>query len=355
MTMQSEGRAVESRLTAALADTARRNLPDATVPPPFREAAEPGRVRSWALPALVAAVVVAITVGAVALTRGGSGRVQPAKPGSFVTLRAQWPLSSAQLRTAQRIIRDRAAVLGARNADVRIVGADEITASLPGVARADASVLAAVGALQFRPVIGEPISVPGPSGAATAIIGPPSVVDPWRSLGFAPPADAAAFNALSASQQQAVRAVLHGWDCYSWPLQKAGAPIIACDKTATTRYLLGPAIVASDQIGAATAVNVSHVGGQGWGVVVSMTTAGQRQWAAYTQQHNEIKHPGDQANVFAETLDSRVISASTIEAAITGPTEIVNDLSQHDATLLAGILTAGMLPAPFGIESVESR
>lgn len=364
MTVQSDGPAVETQLIAALADTARRNLPDGTMPPPFRQPAEPsrppGRIRSWALPALAAAVVVALAVGALVLTHRSPERTPPAAtstPGSVVTLRSRTPLSATDLRAARRILLDRARVLGAQGGEVRIVGSDEIVLTLSGVAPDNVGDdLGARYALEFRPVLIDTLpfsarSAPAPSSSSA---GSRPAADPWRSLGFAPPKDVAAFEALSGAQQGAVRTVVKDWDCGNAPSEQQDVPIIACDQAHTAKYLLGAAIVASDQTGAATAVAPDAQSGRyGWGVVATLTPAGQRQWAAYTGEHNEVKHPTDQANVVADVLDGVVIQASTIEEQISGATEIVTGLGQDGAKRLAGFLTAGVLPAPLDVVSVK--
>ena len=263
---------LETRLSTALADTARRNLPDGTTPQPFRRpedsnaaARRPGaRIRPWAIPALVAAVVVAFAVGVVVLTnRGQDNRTASGNGpagGTFVTLRARAPLSAAELAKARQIISARAAGLGAANADVQIVGSNEITAFLPGVAAKDVGDLVAVAALEFRPlIVNQTWRASGTSGSSA---GDRRVVDPWKSLGFAPPKDAAGYQALNRTQQNAIQAVIRKWDCRNAPPDLPGAPIVACDSGRTAKYLLGPAIVTGDQIKTATAVSPGAVTGQ---------------------------------------------------------------------------------------------
>lgn len=362
MTTPPDTRDIAARLVAALTDAASRTLPNATPPPPFRPLPDSppgrsaGRIRPWAVPVLAAAVVVALTVGALVLTRSAqhSSRPSPAnRPTAFVTLRATAQLSAAEMEAARQIISARAAVLGASHADVRIVGTEEITASLPGVAPADVGDLGAVDALRIRPLVINS-TVPAATSSGNSA-GPRRVVDQWKSLGFPPPKDAAAYDALSPVQQSAVRAVLNRWDCGNAPLDLPGAPIVTCDTLHTAKFLLGAAIVTGNQHPAATAVDQSGIGGVGWGVVLSMEPAEQRQWASYTARHNEMLHPTDTANVVAVTVDSDVIQASTLQATITGPTEIVTGLSQREATRLAGFLLNGILPVQFHVVSVNSR
>ena len=361
MTMQSDGRAVESRLIAALADTARRNLPDATVPPPFRQPAaaeRPHRIRPWALPLLAATVVVAVTAGAVALTRGSKPAGQPpagTSSGVLVTLRARSLLSAAGLDQARQVLIARAEALGAQGGLVQVVGTQEITMSLSGVAPADVGDLGAPYELQFRPMITNlTVHAVSPSPSPESSSASRRVIDQWRSLGFPPPKDLAGYIALSSTQQHAVQSVLKNWDCRNAPLDLPGAPIVACDQTHTDKYLLGAAIVSRDSIRAA---RVTSPGLQSfsWGGDVSFYAAGQRLWTDYTAQHNEQVHPGDTANVVADVLDGDLLVASTIQETITGDTELAPNLTQRTATRLAGFLSAGVLPVPFDVVSVRSN
>jgi preprotein translocase subunit SecD len=361
MTGSPAGRDTETRLIAALTDTARRNLPDATLPPPFRPDSSlgrsPERISSWTVPILVAAVVVALTVGALALTRRGQQHSAPPAgtgPSTFVTLRSRTAgLSAAELAKARQIISARAAALGAVNADVRIAGPDEITASLPGVSAGDVGDLGAVDALSARPLIVPPVPLatrsPGPAAPSHA----PRTVDQWRSLGFVPPKDAAAYNALSASRRSAVQAVVNAWDCTDLPLDRAGAPIVSCDRDRTSKYLLGTAIISGSDVRSAT--TQAPIGSVGWQVFVSLTAGGQQRWTGYTVQHNVSVQPIAIANQVATVLDGVVVIASTIQETIVGDTSIASGLDQRSATALAANLTAGSLPAPFEVVSIRSR
>ena len=50
------------------------------------------------------------------------------------------------------------------------------------------------------------------------VIPDPPVIDQWKSLGFAPPKDAAAYRALSKDQQeQLARVGPHRWGWQRWP------------------------------------------------------------------------------------------------------------------------------------------
>jgi preprotein translocase subunit SecD len=188
---------------------------------------------------------------------------------------------------------------------------------------------------------------PGPAAPSHA----PRTVDQWRSLGFAAPKDATAYNALSASQRSAVQAVVNAWDCTDLPLDRAGAPMVACDRDRTTKYLLGAAIISGNDVRSAT--TEAPIGSVGWQVFVSLTADGQHRWTGYTAQHNEGVHPADLANVVATVLDGVVVVASAIQETIVGVTSIADGFDQRSATALAANLTGGVLPAPFEVVSIQ--
>jgi len=349
-----------------LADTARRGLPDGVLPPPFR-LPDPdrcpsrpalGRLRSWALPALAAVVVVALAAGALTLSHR-SDRSRPGAAarvvGTFVTLRARAPLSQADLAQASQIIAARADALGASGSQVRVVGNDEITVDVPGVAPSRVADLGAVDAIGLRPLIVDPISSPAPGKSATVAPGRvPQPVDPWKALGFAPPTDAAAYRALSPAQQSAVRAVLGHWNCDSPPLDRVDTPMVACDQSRTTKYLLGPALIDSKDV--RSAFTSAPVGSVGWQVFIRLSPGAQGRWASYTAAHNIGVHPVDVANEVASTLDGVVVVAATVQQTIDADvTAFAEGLSSLAADQLAANLTGGALPAPLDVASTTSR
>jgi hypothetical protein len=362
MTMPPGSRDTEARLIAALTDTARRNLSDAP-PPPFRQLSEgspsrpTGRIRTWALPVLAAAVVVAVTVALIVPNRGKHYSAPPAGdgPGTLVTLRARTEgLSTADLHKARQIISARAAALGAEHADVRIVGPDEIAAFLPGVATNAIGDLGAVNALQIRPLVWFPPMALG-TPATPKPTGIPRVVDPWKSLGFAPPKDEAAYGALSRAQRIAVQAVINNWHCGDLPLDRASEPIVTCDQDRNFKYLLGPVIVASNEIESVVpAANQDAIAYQ-WQIAVKPNPAGSRRLIEYTAQHNEIVRPNDMADWIVDTLDSVVIGQSPGMKPITDGTFAAGIFDQRGAGVLAANLTAGPLPAPFDVVSIQGR
>ena len=302
-------------------------------------------------------MVVAVTVALVLSHRGPHASALSADqgPGTFVTLRAHHDgLSAADLDQARRTISARAAALGAAHPDVRVAGPDEITAFLPGVAASAVGALGIVDAFQVRPFILDWIlASKSPAPAPSSRI--PEVVDQWKSLGFAPPKDAAAYRALSQAQQDAVRAVYNDWDCGDLPLDRADEPIVACDPR-FNKYLLAATVLSSKDVQSAAVVPL------GWplaprhsSVGVTLSDAGRQRWKAYAAHHNDDVHAFDIANEVANLLDDEVGQVYRTDAIIS-ETGVTNDgTTQKVDAGLAANLTGGPLPAPFDVVSVRSK
>jgi preprotein translocase subunit SecD len=347
---------MEARLSAALADTARRNLSDTTALPPFRPAGSSSRIKPWLVPALAAAVVIALTVGSLLVLRRQPQSAAPAGGrGTSITLRAHsGGLSAADLAKARQVIKARAMALGAKDPDVRITGPDEITAFLPGVAAGQVGALGTVDAYQVRPFV---IMLIGSKSPLLPSGRPPQVIDQWKSLGFAPPKDSVAYRALSPAQQHAVGAVITNWDCHNLPLDRADAPIVTCDPRGG-KYLLGPPILTGKDVRSSAVVTPpTPQNPPRTEVSVILSAAGQQRWKAYAAQHNRTLHPADMANLVANLLDYRVAQLYlTDDGTKTGDMVIWSGDSTEkvDATLAAN-LTGGPLPAPFDLVSVRSN
>jgi preprotein translocase subunit SecD len=354
MTPPPGSRDTEARLIAALTDTAHRNLSDATPPPSFRPDSSPGRAAeptgAWVVAAIAAAIIVAV-IAALLLPDRTPHSAQPADsgPGTFVTLRVRTGgLSAADLKKAQQIIKARAVALGAEHPDVRIVGSDEITAFLPGVAANAVGDLGAVDALQVRPRILPWYASPAPSTPRPS--GSSAVVDPWKSLGFPPPKDAAAYYALSRPRQLAVQAVADHWNCNDLPPDRADAPIVTCDQDRNYRYLLGPVLAASSDVESeAPAANPDAIADK-WELALTLSPAAVRRLDDYIAR---FKTPR-----IAVTLDGRAIADSLTTNPISDRTFIATSFSEYDertAFRLSQYLNAGPLPAPFDLVSIQRR
>jgi len=265
-------------------------------------------------------------------------------------------LTAAQFDASVAIIRSRVASLGIKHAQVnRPVGRDEITIL---VSVDDARSLDEVGRaarLSFRPLLVTAVpTVGGQDGNASVPTSSPPV-DQWAKLGFTPPTTPDAVAALTGDQATKLQQYLTDWSCDEnvKPVDNPAKPIITCNQDGTEKYLLGPVIVKGTQVKTAQATGPGSVQGQlDWRVVVDLKSDGQRAWADYTSKHNEQSDAGATGNTVADTLDSRVIVASTIQSTITGRTEISGNFTQKSATDLANTLKFGPLPVVFQTVSV---
>ena len=134
-----------------------------------------------------------------------------------------------------------------------------------------------------------------------------------------------------------------------------GKPIITCSQDDATKYLLGPVIVTGTEVKSAAARPPGSTQGQfQWTVTVDLKPKGQAAWASYTSKHNITVSTTDIGNQVADTLDSKVIVASTIQSTISGTTEITGNFTGSQATNLANSLKYGALPLNFTQQDATS-
>ncbi|MCW2525034.1 MAG: protein translocase subunit SecD, partial [Frankiales bacterium] len=234
-----------------------------------------------------------------------------------------------------------------------------VVPQLAGSATATATAAATTAATPSASPAASPSASASGSGTAAVTSG---TVNQWAGLGFAPPKDEAAYNALTADQQAKVQAVLTAWNCDSkqQPVDDVNQPMVTCDAGAvpggtSAKYLLGAVIVQGKEISSATALAPGTVPGQtGWTINLSLKTTGQQQWAKYTAAHNQTATPDDPANTVAYTLDGEVAEAAQISETITGDTQITGSFSPSQAKNFANSLKYGALPLNFTAQEVES-
>jgi preprotein translocase subunit SecD len=167
----------------------------------------------------------------------------------------------------------------------------------------------------------------------------------------------AALQTSDPTQFQQLDSAIQSWPCDNRikPLDIPAKPIITCDQQNSTKYLLGPVIVAGTEVKTASAQPPGAVQGQfEWTVTVDLKPKGQAAWASYTAKHNVTVSTTDIGNQVADTLDSRVIVASTIQSTITGTTQITGQFTGDEATNLANSLKYGALPLNFSQQDATS-
>src|SRR4051794_40005878 len=264
--------------------------------------------------------------------------------GTTVTLTARTPGGQApakeDLELARQIIEQRVNGLGVAEAEVVTEGDSNIVISVPGDNGDQARQLGQTAQLRFRPVI------QGPEPAA------PATSDSAAPTGSAAPSDGAVAapetdpNAPPVTQEQAAAAYAT-LTCDKESQGSVDRPedyVAACSEDGRAKYLLGPSVVEGTAVTDASAGTRSGTGE--WIVRLDFNSEGSTAWSTYTAA-NVGKNVGI-------TLDGRVISAPTINQAISGGTEISGSFNQASATELANQLKYGALPLSFTQATAQS-
>ncbi|MCF6745682.1 protein translocase subunit SecD [Blastococcus sp. KM273128] len=277
--------------------------------------------------------------------------------GTTVTLTAQTPGGRApapeDLELARRIIEQRVNGLGVAEAQVVTEGDSNIIISVPGDDGEQARQLGATAQLRFRPVL------QGPAPAVPAEEDPaaedPAAEAPAAEDPAAEGADGAAEepavpdpDAPPVTQEEAAAefaTLTCDADNVTGELSRPEDFVAACSEDGSAKYLLGPTIIEGTEIDDATAGTEPSDGS--WVVLLDFHSDGLSTWAAYTTAN--VGSP------VAFTLDGRVISAPTINSAITtNPTTITGQFDQESATELANQLRYGALPLTFTQATAQS-
>jgi len=295
--------------------------------------------------------------------------------GTTVTLTAKTPDGKApakeDLELARQIIEQRVNGLGVAEAEVVTEGNSNIVISVPGDNGDQARQLGQTAQLRFRPVITGPepaapaassSATPSGSAAATGSAAPTSSAAATTSAPAtgsvaatsapASPSDGAVADPSAdttrppVTQQQATAAYAT-LTCDKESTGSVDHPkdyVASCSEDGSAKYLLGPAVVEGTAVTNATAGTRSTTGE--WIVQLDFNGAGSKAWATYT-----AANIGKQVGI---TLDGRVISAPTINQAISGGTEISGSFNQTTATDLANQLKYGALPLSFTQATAQS-
>jgi preprotein translocase subunit SecD len=295
--------------------------------------------------------------------------------GTTVTLTARTPDGKApaqeDLELARQIIEERVNGLGVAEAEVVTEGSSNIVISVPGDNGDQARQLGQTAQLRFRPVIAGPeAATPATSSSATPTDGttptdsaaasatpsdsasPSAAPTSGAAASSAPPSDGAVAdpsadpNAPAVTQEEAT-ATYATLTCDTTSPGEVDRPedyVASCSKDGQAKYLLGPAVVEGTDVTDASPGTRQNTGE--WIVQLDFNNAGSAKWAEYT-----AANIGKQVGI---TLDGRVISAPTINSAISGGTEISGSFSQQTATELANQLKYGALPLSFTQATAQS-
>jgi preprotein translocase subunit SecD len=295
--------------------------------------------------------------------------------GTTVTLTARTPdgkaPAKADLELARQIIENRVNGLGVAEAEVVTEGSSNIVISVPGDNGDQARQLGQTAQLRFRPVItGPEPATPATSSSATPSAGAtptgsaaasatPSASAPssaaaatsGAAASSAPSSDGAAApsanpDAPAVTQEQAA-ATYATLTCDTTSPGSVDRPedyVASCSKDGSAKYLLGPAVVEGTDVTDANPGTRQNTGE--WIVQLNFNNSGSSKWAQFT-----AANIGKQVGI---TLDDRVISAPTINGAISGGTEISGTFTQVTATELANQLKYGALPLRFSQATAQS-
>ena len=246
-------------------------------------------------------------------------------------------VTNAAIDQAVSIIRQRVNSLGVAESEVTAQGSGvnrQIVISVPGdTGRRVVDLVGQTAELRFRQVLlsGAPTPVSATDTATAAAI---------TASGLSP-AVGKKFASLDCTQ--AVNRQGTGSDV-------ATQPIVACDRSGNSKYILAGAEVLGRQVSKASAA-INQSTGSGWYVLLNFNNDGTKAFADLTTRVTKLTPP---LNEVAIVLDGLVVSAPRINEAITaGNAQITGSFSQVEAEDLANVLKYGALPLAFDRGEVQ--
>lgn len=264
--------------------------------------------------------------------------------GTSVTLKpqvSQGEITDDQINQAVEIIRQRVDSLGVAEAEVTTQGSGSnaiVVVSIPGVTQKRiVDLVGQTAQLNFRPVLQET------AGGPTRVSGKAVKSKPL-------PIQSPNFNAALEAQFVAL-------DCTNDKTRVSTKPddpnqfLVTCSQTGDAKYTLDKTAVQGETIKDASATLRSQGVGE-WIVNLEFDGKGTREFAETTQALVGKSPPQNQ---FAIVLDGLVVSAPSVNEAITGgQAEISGSFTQQSAQDLANVLKFGALPVAFDIAEINS-
>ncbi|GAA4667814.1 protein translocase subunit SecD [Gordonia humi] len=258
----------------------------------------------------------------------------------------------SQLDLARQIIEQRVDGLGVGGSEV-VVNGSTLVITVPGNDGKQARSLAQTARLYIRPVIDSQAAVQqktdpnAPKLSEMTSEEQTAAIDAARAARQAPAT--ADPNDPKDAQITRLRAEMAKVNCDPNavdPLVGYDKPdeyLVACGQKDGQVYLLAPQIIKGTDVDKAKAAQ--NQTGQ-WVVQIDYKGDGKQTWVDYTS-----KNVG---KVTATVLDSRVVSAATINSAIIGTTEVSGDFTQAEAEELANALQYGSLPLSFETSDAQT-
>lgn len=322
-------------------------------------------------------------------------------------------VSGEQLQQAVEIIRQRVDASGVSEAEITTQGSQNISVSIPG--KADDATLQRIEAsakLDFRPVLflgantgaaGDTADAAAADASGESVTGDPEAA----SDGAAAEADAAAgadataaadaadgattadgatagdsgadtaaseTNADTASvdpetipetaydQAWLTEGLMQKFNDFTCSAEEtlglseapADRPLVTCDDTGLYKYILGPVEMGGETITDAAAQIASTSTGASTGQWVVQITLDKQGTKTFGEISTRMYGQPEPSNMFAFVLDSKVLSAPTMNGVILdGRPSISGNFTQESAQVLANQLKFGALPIGFTVQSQE--
>lgn len=276
-------------------------------------------------------------------------------------------ITSDEINQAVSIIRQRVNASGVSEATVSTQGSQNIVVDVPGpLDDATKQRIEASSKMELRPVLLEQAppttsftgsdgkSTPYPTPAPTLANTPTAKPTDDSDLSYVTPYLQAEYNHFDC-------ATLKNSDTNSAPTNQ---PLITCDDTASTKYLLGPVEVDGSDITNATASMTTSSQGVTtgeWAVNLTFNSAGTKAFSAVSSRLYSFYSAEQSAGTqdpraqFAFVLDGKVLEAPAMQGVITnGQPQITGGFTQATAQTLANELKFGALPVSFTVLSSDT-
>ena len=313
-------------------------------------------------------------------------------------------VSGEQLQQAVEIIRQRVDASGVSEAEITTQGSQNISVSIPG--KADDATLQRIEAsakLDFRPVLflgantgaaGDAVSGAETDAAATgeSVTGDPEAAadgatndatagaDASTGADGAAAADGATTDGDTADSADAsavdpetipktaydqawlTEGLMKKFNDFTCSAEEtlglseapADRPLVTCDDTGLYKYILGPVEMGGETITDAVAQVASTSTGASTGQWVVQITLDKQGTKTFGEISSRMYGQPEPSNMFAFVLDSKVLSAPTMNGVILdGRPSISGNFTQESAQVLANQLKFGALPIGFTVQSQE--
>lgn len=266
-------------------------------------------------------------------------------------------INQQQLDQAVSIIRLRVNATGIAESQISTQGGQNIVVAIPGTpSQATLNQIKQSARLDFRPVLATTAATSSSVGSNGKTTPTPTPTAGLRATPTAKPTN----GSDEAWVTPLLQAEYNNFNCNSEAAKTTNTapedkPLITCDDSGTTKYILGPVEVHGADIKSASAGLVTSSSGvttNEWAVNLSFNGAGTKAFGAVTTRLNALTGARNQ---FAIVLDGKVVEAPATNAAITdGSAQITGGFTQQSAQTLADQLKFGALPFSFTVQSQET-